>query len=265
MYGLICLDLDNTLLRSDRTISDYTLDVLARCQACGALVAFCTARGESNARTLIAAAQPDVVISSGGALIRLHGAVIHSRMFTAEQTHALIEAGRRIAGADCEITVDAPDAYYWNYKVDPLIADSAWGDTIYTDYSDFAIPALKICVELPRTDMAEHVAAAVPDCDYSKFSDSDWHKFTPTGATKGDAIHELCRHIGILPAQAIAFGDDLGDMDMFGACGLGVAMGNALPEVKAKADDVADTNDNDGMAKYLERLLECGKVGTACV
>jgi hydroxymethylpyrimidine pyrophosphatase-like HAD family hydrolase len=55
----------------------------------------------------------------------------------------------------------------------------------------------------------------------------------------------------------VAFGDDLNDIDMLNHAGVSVAMGNALDEVKAVADYVCDTNDNDGLAKWLEENVSC--------
>lgn len=53
----------------------------------------------------------------------------------------------------------------------------------------------------------------------------------------------------------MVFGDDVNDIGMFRLCGHAVAMGNAIDELKAIADEIADTNDCDGVAKVLERML----------
>ena len=57
---------------------------------------------------------------------------------------------------------------------------------------------------------------------------------------------------GIKPEEIVAFGDDLNDIDMLGYAGVGVVMDNALEQVKTVADYICDTNDNDGLAKWLE-------------
>jgi hydroxymethylpyrimidine pyrophosphatase-like HAD family hydrolase len=72
-------------------------------------------------------------------------------------------------------------------------------------------------------------------------------------ATKMKAIAALAAHWNIDAQDIVAFGDDLNDIDMLAGCGIGVAMGNALDEVKAIADDVCETNDNDGLATWLKR------------
>ena len=70
-------------------------------------------------------------------------------------------------------------------------------------------------------------------------------------AHKGNALLELCRHLNIAPSETMAFGDGLNDLTMLKTAGIGVAMGNAAQEVKDVADFVTDTNDNDGVAQSV--------------
>ena len=74
-------------------------------------------------------------------------------------------------------------------------------------------------------------------------------------ATKGNALRFLCRRLGIAPAQCMAFGDGTNDYSMLRAAGLGVAMANASEEVQSCADEVTQTNDEDGVAQMIERVL----------
>lgn len=75
-------------------------------------------------------------------------------------------------------------------------------------------------------------------------------------ANKGDALKALCEKLDIAPEETVAFGDGTNDLSMLRAAGLGVAMGNAEFSVKAAADAVCDDNEHDGVAKFIERLLE---------
>jgi len=74
-------------------------------------------------------------------------------------------------------------------------------------------------------------------------------------ATKGQGLQNLFRYLGIDPADAIAFGDSATDLEMFELVGTSVAMGNAPPEVKAAATMVTESNDEEGVAAFIERLL----------
>ena len=74
-------------------------------------------------------------------------------------------------------------------------------------------------------------------------------------ATKGSALCFLCEKIGVPIWQCMAFGDGTNDYSMLRAAGLGVAMGNASEEVQSCADEVTQTNDEDGVAQMIERVL----------
>ena len=89
------------------------------------------------------------------------------------------------------------------------------------------------------------------DCDCVRFSDGYWYKFTKKGVTKEKAITEICHVCKFAPENIIAFGDDFVDIGMLKLCGIGIAMGNAIQDVKQIADVVIGTNDNDGIADYL--------------
>lgn len=75
------------------------------------------------------------------------------------------------------------------------------------------------------------------------------------GVDKAEGLFALGRRLGIEPAFIMACGDSGNDLPMLRRAGVGVAMGNAAPEVKAAARFVTDTNDNDGVAKALERFV----------
>ncbi|MDE7336806.1 MAG: Cof-type HAD-IIB family hydrolase [Clostridia bacterium] len=79
------------------------------------------------------------------------------------------------------------------------------------------------------------------------------------GINKGLAISWLCDKYGISTDEAIAMGDSENDIAMIEAAGMGVAMGNAMPKVKQVADFIADTNDNDGVAKVIYQFCLGGE------
>lgn len=248
---LLLFDLDGTLLRSDKTISDRTLAVLQECRKKGTLIGVSTSRGEQNALSFIEKLQPEVLIVSGGALVKYRGEYIYRAMFSAEETRQMIAAARSVCGAECEITIDTIDAHYWNYKIDPRKQDQSWGDSIYTDFKDFGESSLKMCVEIFDDAQAIQLQKLLKECDCIRFSDGYWYKFTQKAVTKERAIMEICDASGIKPVEIAAFGDDFADIGMLELCGMGIAMGNAIDAVKAKADFVIGSNDEDGIAAFL--------------
>lgn len=252
---LLLFDLDGTLLRSDKTISPMTLQMLRKCRKKGILIGVSTSRGEQNALSITEALQPDILVASGGALVKYNNEYIYKAEFSKEETRRMIAAARTVCGADCEITIDTIDSHYWNYKISPKQQDQSWGDSIYTDYKDFEECSLKMCVEIFDDNQAKRLQELLQDCDCIRFSDGYWYKFTKKTATKERAIAEVCAACGIQPKEITAFGDDYADIGMLELCGKGIAMGNAIDEVKEKADLVIGSNDEDGIARYLESQI----------
>ena len=251
-------DLDGTLLRSDKTVSSATCSVLKRCRAAGYLLGIATARILPNALRVLEGIEPDLIISSGGALITHCGRELYRCAFSVEETKAMLSAALSL---QCEITVDTVSEHYWNYTCDPSLLTPDWCRSVYSDFRDFNEEALKICVQISDEGTAERIAASVPDCDYAKFSDVDFYKFTKKGATKEKAAQIAAKSFEIAPEELIAFGDDMVDLEMLRFCGRGIAMENAIGAVKEIADAVTDTNDCDGVAKYLEEMLLTEKAG----
>lgn len=87
------------------------------------------------------------------------------------------------------------------------------------------------------------------------YSSSVGIELNAKGADKAEGLLALGRRLGIPPAQIMACGDSGNDLPMLRRVGVGVAMGNAAPGIKAAARFVTDTNDNDGVAKALERFV----------
>lgn len=251
---LLLFDLDGTLLQSYKTISQKTMQELLNCRKQGIMIGVSTSRSEKNSMGFLSELNPDVTISSAGALVKFKDTYIYKAEFSAEQTKDLIKTARDICGADCEITIDTVDKHYWNYKIDPNQQDKSWGETIYTDFAEFETPALKMCVEIFDESAAKKLQEKLPECDCIRFSDGYWYKFTKKTATKENAILHICKACGITTENIIAFGDDYADIGMLKLCETGIAMGNAIDEVKAIADCVIGDNDHDGIAEYLQKL-----------
>lgn len=77
----------------------------------------------------------------------------------------------------------------------------------------------------------------------------------PNGASKASGLKKLADRLGILPEEIMAIGDANNDLEMIEFAGLGIAMGNANEQVKAIAQDITDTNENNGVAKAIEKHI----------
>lgn len=250
-YKLIVLDLDGTLLNSQKKISEGNLAALKMAREGGALIAFSTARSVGAMRDYIAAVQPDILISNGGALVERNGEVLFKRQLSAESVRHIIKRCFELSKGYFGITVETDYGYFWNYEIGCDFTRYEVPDNVqYNDYTDFNYPAYKVTVEVEHEEDARKIAAEIPDCGTLSFRGEIWRRFAHTEATKRNALEHICGCLGIQPKEILAFGDDYNDLEMLEYC-TGVAMGNALEEVKAAAEFVTDTNDNDGVAKFI--------------
>ena len=250
---MIITDLDHTLLRDDKCISAYTVSVLSRCRDAGMFVAFATARSERAMVRFIQAIQPDAIISNGGATIRVQGRLIHQNLLPQEDVVTILGMCQQFTAGRGLITVESEDGYYCNFVPTDPDRRAAF---IYSDFADFRKPAYKITAEL-ETEWGEAIARACNDCRVVSFSREKWRRFAAEGADKGTALRVLCENMGIDPAHVIAFGDDWNDLGMLELAGTAVAVSNAIEEVKDVADHITDSNDHDGVARFLEGVM-CG-------
>ena len=251
---LLLFDLDGTLLKSDKTVSARTLNALGKCKEKGILIGISTSRAIHNCMSLLPDLKPDLFIASGGAVIDYRGEIIGTFELSGEETRSVIDTARALCG-DCEIAVDTLNAYYNNYRVNPNKKIPNWGETTYSDFTDFNKKSLKVSVEVFDETKAQELAQRFPDCDFHRFVGTSWYKFSKKEATKENAVKFAAAALSINLRDTAAFGDDVADIGMLKLCGTGVAMGNAIDAVKDAADIVIGSNDEDGIAEYLEKHL----------
>ena len=251
---LIVCDLDKTLLRTDGTLSEYTLRVLEKCRRNGVLLAYATARPKLVAAPYQDEAKPDIVISDNGALARMGKNVIYRAVLPKDIVAGIL---RLLQNDDPSgfITASTDEGMLVNHPVDP--ADEGWAD-YKPIYKDFAAgindDIYKLSPEVRNKQVRDEIAA-MPGITYIPFHGEDWCSIVPGGVTKWQSVQKVAAHLGIDTKHIAAFGDDFGDIEMIKGCGIGVAVGNAIDEVKTAADHICDTNDNDGVAKWLEENL----------
>ena len=254
MIRMLLFDLDGTLLTSEKVISPRTFDALMKARARGLLIGVSTSRSIRNSLSFTDRLAPDAVIASGGALVRAGDRTVWEQGLSPEETCEVIRTAREVLGEGCEITVDTADDHYANYGDKYSSLDRTWGGDAYSDFSDWRESSLKVCVRITDDRAAGRIRESLPGCDCIRFTDEYWYKFTKKGVTKENAILRMGEGLGIGPEEIAAFGDDLADIGMLKLCGLGAAMGNALEEVKAAADLVIGSNDEDGIADWLDGL-----------
>lgn len=249
-FRSIIVDLDRTLLRTDKSVSSYTREVLAGCCREGAYLYAATARPEraiaeyrgiidfrsvttlNGARTITPAGVSENPIDPQSA------ALILEQLYRMDGTVISAETDKGIF-ANCEIPL-------WNPAVTDDIRKLAESRTIYK------ILASHPCMETDR------IRVSLPEGIYCTVADGKLLQFMSCSATKWNGIRQMLDHDHIDAEKAIFFGDDNDDIEPIRKCGRGVAVSNALACVKDAADAVTLSNDEDGVARYLKKFLPAG-------
>jgi hypothetical protein len=263
---LVATDLDGTLVRSDETVSAYTHEVLDRVRSAGIRVVGATGRGPrltELTRNDIRAA--DYLVMAGGGRVvdqsdPLDVAVLRDERLPAAVL-ARIVADLEAAVGPLTVMVEALDGHD-----EPL-----WGDLDPTWRYPEAVRArprqdclscdvIKAFARSPHHHVDELLAIArrVVPADVASVTQAglDFLEITPPGVDKGTGLAVVTHALGVDPADVLVFGDMPNDLPMFAWAGWGrVAVANAHPELRAVADELTLTNDQDGVAVYLDRLL----------
>jgi 5-amino-6-(5-phospho-D-ribitylamino)uracil phosphatase len=251
-YPVAAIDLDDTLLRSDGTISARTLAALRHWQEAGHRLVIATGRPHRS----IHPALPDLlhdlpVICYNGAEIHLDGRRIHQAFIPAEVVRLIVEQILQTT-PDCTLGLEVGGELYVNrtmnrstpYHVADLLTVAAQPAAKVLIFGEDLARLMPLLAGLPPT------ARALYSARYPHFV-----QILAAGASKAAALAILLAQSGESLSGVVAFGDDTNDVEMLRECGLGVAVSNAVPEVKAVADIITASNDEDGVALVLERLL----------
>ena len=272
-YRLLALDIDGTLLNSERVVTPRTRAAVLAARAAGMLVVIATGRGPRSARTVVAGlglGDPLVLVATQGATVWDNGQLVLHQPLAAAAARRVIELS---LAADVAALV-----------VPPLHG----GETMYLAGSPAAADRLRGYAEHNAGNVRPYDPAALHDDPLAVYMMDDWRRliavnerltgdpaaqgqwrviFSRTAlattaaievlhpsVSKGRALDVLCRRFGIGPERVLAFGDNVNDVEMLEFAGLGVAMANGSPEALAVADRITASNDEDGIAVVLEEL-----------
>lgn len=267
-YKLLALDMDGTLLTSEKRISRRTLDALHDATDRGVRVALSTGRA---------------LVEVGEYRRELRGAVRYASLLSGAQTYDL----ERDASIDV-VPFDTPTAL--------AIAEQGQAEdamvVVLTSQNSF-VRERDICrlgelglgvyeplyrqVSTPCDDLLEAIrshpgsvckvnlyhhdhASRLRSRDalggtgaQLSFSEASSLECTPAGVSKASGLKALCDHLGCTLDECVVVGDGLNDLDVLAAAGLAVAMGNAQEQVRACADEQVADNDHDGIAEAVAR------------
>ncbi len=253
MHQMILFDLDGTLLTSDGIVPSITADIIKFCKHEGYYIGFVTARSRSKKNIQLLDGLPcDFTAFYNGAAIYAGNRLIENNALPYKQAISILQS----------LDKNFPDAAVEVYQ-EPWLYSSAHHEICHMESGSRKISSLN---ELPKLDvqrirLKSDDLISLPLQSFMTSESTFYHTtfgnviIGHKSANKGNAVKRASEFFGIPLAQMIAFGDDINDISMIKIVGTGVAMGNAIPSLKEIADYVTDTNDDNGIASWLNKYL----------
>ncbi|MGV0849390.1 HAD family hydrolase [Mycolicibacterium phlei] len=263
---LIASDVDGTLLDDDEKVSPRTRAVVTAAVQDGATFVIATGRPPRWVPPVVDALgfEPMAVCANGSVIYDpATDRIVSARTLSAEVLAELADIATRIlpgAGLAVErVGNSAHDAATPQFVSSPGY-EHAWLNPDNTEVSLedlLSEPAIKLLIRKAGArseDMARVLAPHIrPYGDITYSTNNGLLEVMPVGVSKATGIEEVARPLGITAEHAVTFGDMPNDVPMLRWAGLGVAMGHAHPEALAAANEVTATNNDDGVARVLER------------
>ncbi|MCV7075212.1 Cof-type HAD-IIB family hydrolase [Mycobacterium szulgai] len=264
--ALIACDVDGTLFDDDESLTPRTRDAVRAAVAGGAQFILATGRPPRWIRPVVEALgfAPMAVCANGAVIYNpATDRVVSARTLGVDALARLAQVALRVipnAGLAVErIGERAHDTVTPQFVSSPGY-EHAWLNPDNTEVSIedlLSTPAIKLLIRSAGSrsaDMAAELAKYVnSEGDLTYSTNNGLVEIVPRGVSKATGVAEIARPLGIADAQVVAFGDMPNDVPMLLQAGLGVAMGNAHPDAVAAANEVTAPNNEDGVARVLER------------
>jgi len=251
---MIVTDLDRTLLRTDKTISEYTTEIFRECRTQGIKTVIATARSEFQCKKFIDNIKPDAVISNGGARARVKETEVYRAIIDKETSNLLLQEFLNHTDVGY-ITIETENnQYFANHPIDDVSKSYLDANqVIQTDFSNgLNCGAYKIVPEVRDKELVWELMKKFQAIKAISFTNELWVCFANKLATKWESIKAVAKYLEIDTHHIVAFGDDLNDVEMLKNCGVGVAVSNGIQEAKAASDYICESNDEDGVARWIE-------------
>ena len=266
---ILFTDLDETLLRSDKSISQYTLDVLKRWSAMGHYIALCSGRDINSTNMVVKELGLEdtnifTIGYNGGQIYDYKaGKTLYQNVISKEDVNLwqqmAEEAGLYIqAYSDTHIIIPKytkETQYYKRVIKTPFFESRKISDAL-------TIGSCKcLVIELTDTEKLENFRLSTKDWAESHgftmmYSNPFYLEVIPKDSGKGAAVRNLVDILNIPGLMSVAAGDEQNDVSMLKAADVAIAMCNGIDEIKENASMITDwDNNNDGLAKALEDIM----------
>lgn len=242
------MDLDDTLLRRDKQISDFTLKVLNECKKQGHKIVFNTARSFLATKPVINIVNPDYCILNGGSLIYRGEEMIFENTINFVTTNEIIDILKELKIT--QFSIETTNGLYSNNEAYTKFNSNA----IFFDF-DKRLPydAYKVLFSSETDEVATLISERY-NLHKTHYLGGTWYRLACTNKHEGNM--DLYKILGDESPKSIVFGDDIGDLEMINKSYHGVALKNSQPSVLENCENVTKySNDEDGLAVYLNNML----------
>ncbi|WP_301108028.1 Cof-type HAD-IIB family hydrolase [Sporosarcina sp.] len=247
---IVFFDLDGTLFTHEKKILESTKQALKALQNKGVYTAICTGRAPLMFEWLLDELSFNSYVSMNGQHVICEGKEIFTNPMKQDDMEKLTKMANEKGHG---LTYSTFDTFVSNTSAHPLITDST---------SRLKIPYPPVDSEIFIHSGVNQVQLYCPEEEteeYIKLFDGHtfirWDKTSvdmlPAGASKAIGIQKMLEHLKIPIGNSYAFGDGMNDMQMIETVGTGIAMDNAIPEIKEVADLITASCDDDGILKGL--------------
>ena len=266
---LIMLDMDGTLLNSQKKLTDTTIDSLRFVKEIGVKVGIATGRAsfmiddwikQYNIEDVI-----DYVVGFNGVEVKdyTNGTMETSDMMTGEMTRDLAIKSRNMPWNVVAYDEHCRYAKVVDSHIIGYAEKTGWPYAQYDFETGDRSWAKVSLYSFDNANFTEEEFALMPPLmtdTYHGFKTSPFtFEVVNANVSKVNGIQKVCKKLGITIDQVMAFGDSGNDVEMLKAVGLGVVVANGTPDALAVADAVTLSNDEDGVAHYLNTYFKRGE------
>ncbi|GIN62929.1 5-amino-6-(5-phospho-D-ribitylamino)uracil phosphatase YitU [Robertmurraya siralis] len=262
---LIALDLDGTLLTDDKTLSEATKKVIKKAKEDGHVVMIATGRPYRSSE------QYYHELHLNTPIVNFNGAFVHhplAKNWGAYHTPLDIQVAKEVVDI-CyhyqfhNIVAEVIDEVYFHYHDEKLLDVFSMGNPSITtgDLREFLTDSPTSMLIHTEEEHLKTIRSHLSDIhaeliDHRSWA-APWHviEIVRHGQNKAVGIQKVSDYMNIPKERIIAFGDEDNDLEMIEYAGRGIAMGNAIDQLKNIANDTTLTNEQDGVAVYLNELL----------
>lgn len=265
MYKIIFIDIDGTLRNDNKEITSRTKKAIQQIVEKGIQVVICSGRRRKYTEEVSkeALASKYVIVCNGGEIYDYEKKeIIYQNELENESMITLYHMAEKY---DVQLSINAegdrivkdptniPTDIVLQEPIEHFVKKKVITQCIFSSTTLEKIKKIKEEVNLLGNVEIANLSKCLVD---SKLPEEQpfFLDIASKDSSKGNAIKKLCEYLKIDLKDTVAIGDSYNDLTMFEVVGHRVVMGNAPEDIKKVADEVTDTNNNDGVAKFLEKL-----------